>query len=72
MAERYVRPPLVAHEPTPRWVAVWRFRLLALAVLAVLVVGAVLLYRQVTGANAQDPGLEAARAAVSAAQPASG
>lgn len=60
MAERYVRPPLVAREPAPAWIAVWRFRALALVVLAVLVLLAVLLYRQWSGANAQDPGLEAA------------
>ena len=59
-AEHYVRPPLVARELPPRWLAVWRFRLLALAVLAVLVLLALLLYRQVSGANDQDPGLEAA------------
>jgi hypothetical protein len=57
--EHYVRPPLVPREPAPRWVAVWRFRLLALALLAVLVLLALLLYRQVSGANDQDPGLEA-------------
>ena len=59
-AEHYVRPPLVPREPPPAWRAVWRFRLLALAVLAVLVLCALLLYRQVSGANDQDPGLEAA------------
>ena len=58
-AEHYVRPPLVPREPPPAWRAVWRVRLLALAVLAVLVLLAVLLYRQVSGANDQDPGLEA-------------
>ena len=64
-AEHYVRPPLVPREPPPAWRAVWRFRLLALAVLAVLVLLAVLLYRQVSGANDQDPGLDAARFSVS-------
>lgn len=59
MPERWVRPPLVAKEPAPAWIAVWRFRLLALVVLALLVLAGVLLFRQLTGANAQDPGVEA-------------
>ena len=59
MAERWVRPPVVAREPAPAWVAVWRFRLLALLVLALLVVVAIVLFRQFTGANAQDPGVGA-------------
>ena len=63
-AERWVRPPVVAREPAPAWIAVWRFRLLALAVLALLVAVAVLLFRQFTGANAQDPGVGAWPAAV--------
>ena len=58
-AERWVRPPVVAREPAPAWVAVWRFRLLALLALALLVLVAVLVFRQLTGANAQDPGVGA-------------
>ena len=58
-AERYVRPPLLAREAAPAWVAVWRFRLVALLVLAVLVLLAVLMFRQLTGATAQDPGVGA-------------
>jgi cytochrome bd-type quinol oxidase subunit 1 len=65
--EHYVRPPLVPREPPPAWIAVWRFRLLALALLALLVLLALLLYRQLSGANDQDPGLEAAGSAASAA-----
>ena len=57
--ERYVRPPLLAREAPAAWVAVWRFRLLALVVLALLVLLAVVVFRQLTGATAQDPGLEA-------------
>jgi hypothetical protein len=34
--DRYVRPPLVAKEPSSRWAGVWRFRLVALIVLAAL------------------------------------
>ena len=54
-----MRPPVVAREPAPAWIAVWRFRLLALLLLALLVLVAVLLFRQFTGANAQDPGVGA-------------
>jgi hypothetical protein len=57
--ERWVRPPVVAREAPPRWIAVWRFRLVALVVLALLVVIAVLAFRQFTGANDQDPGIGA-------------
>ncbi len=59
MAEQYVRPPLFAREPAPAWIAVWRFRIVALVVLALLALGVVLLFRQLTGANAQDPGIGA-------------
>ena len=58
-AERWVRPPVVAREAPPAWIALWRFRLVALLVLALLVLAAVLVFRQVTGANAQDPGIDA-------------
>ena len=59
MGEQDVRPPLVPREAPPAWIAVWRFRLLALLLLALLVLVAVLVFRQVTGANAQDPGIGA-------------
>lgn len=58
-SERWVSPPVVAREAPPAWIAVWRFRLLALILLAALVVLAVIAFRQVTGANAQDPGIDA-------------
>lgn len=67
MAERWVSPPLVPREPRPAWVAVWRFRLFALLALALLVLATVLLYRQLTGANAQDPGIGAQPAATAPA-----
>lgn len=54
-----MRPPLVAREPAPAWLAVWRFRLIALVVLAVLVLAVVLVFRQLTGVNSQDPGIGA-------------
>ena len=69
MGERWVSPPLVPREPRPAWVAVWRFRLAALLVLGLLVLATVLLYRQLSGANAQDPGI-GALPAVTAAAPA--
>ncbi len=59
-----MRPPVVAREAPPAWVALWRFRLLAAVLLALLVLGAVLTFRQVTGANAQDPGIDASAAQV--------
>ena len=57
--ERWVSPPVVAREAPPAWIAIWRFRVLALVLLAALVVVAVVVFRQVTGANAQDPGIDA-------------
>ena len=60
--ERWVSPPGVAREAPAAWIAVWRFRLLALVLLAALVVLAVVAFRQLTGANAQDPGIDALRA----------
>ena len=59
MGERWVSPPVVAREAPPAWIAAWRFRLLALLLLALLVLAAVLVFRQVTGANAQDPDIGA-------------
>ena len=58
-SERWVSPPVIAREAPPAWIAIWRFRLLALVLLAALVVLAVVVFRQVTGANAQDPGIDA-------------
>ena len=57
--ERWVHPPVVAREAAPAWIAVWRFRLVAFLILALVVLVAVLLFRQLTGANAQDPGIDA-------------
>ncbi len=59
MAERYVRPPLVPREPTPAWIGVWRFRLVALVLLALLVYVCVQVFQVLTGATAQDPGIGA-------------
>ena len=49
VAERYIRPPLHATEPSSRRAAAWRFRLaFAVLVLAILV-GLFFLYRALTG-----------------------
>jgi hypothetical protein len=56
--EQYVRPPLVAREPASRQAAVWRVRLIgiALAVATLLLLLWVLL--RVSGVtNGEDPGL---------------
>lgn len=60
MGEHWTRPPLVARELPPRWRATWRFRLLAVLLLVLLVAGAVQLYRMLSGATDQDPGIGAA------------
>lgn len=57
MAETWVRPPLLGSEAPPAWIALWRFRLVMLVLLVVLVAVLVGVYRQLTGANAQDPGV---------------
>lgn len=57
MAETWVRPPLLGQEAPPRWKALWRFRLVTLVVLALLVLALVAGYQELTGANAQDPGI---------------
>ena len=57
MADRYVRPPLLAREPPPRWRAVWRFRLLGLVVMALLLGGLFLAFQALSETASQDPGL---------------
>jgi hypothetical protein len=43
--DTYVRPPLIAKEPPSRWAAVWRFRLVALIILAALALGVLYIAR---------------------------
>lgn len=62
MGESYLRPPLTAREPRPRWIAVWRFRLVALLLLAVLAVAVAAVVLQFVNTE-QNPGLGAARPA---------
>jgi hypothetical protein len=57
MAEQYVRPPLVAREAAPRWIAIWRFRATALALLVLVVILGYIAFQHLSGATAQDPGL---------------
>jgi hypothetical protein len=62
VGERWVHPPVVAREAPPAWRARWRFRLFALLLLALLVAAGVQLFRVLSGATAQDPGIGAASA----------
>ncbi len=57
MADRYVRPPLIAREPPPKWRAVWRFRLLGLLEVALLLAGLFLAFQALSETTAQDPDL---------------
>lgn len=59
MRETWVSPPVVAREVAPAWVAVWRFRAFALALLAIFVYLLYQVFQQFSGANSQDPGLDA-------------
>jgi hypothetical protein len=56
--ESYVRPPLLAREPRPRWQQVWPFRAAVLIALALLVWLAIELWQYVTtDQTQQDPDL---------------
>jgi hypothetical protein len=35
---------LFAHEPAPRWIAVWRFRLIVLGIVALIAIGSIYVY----------------------------
>lgn len=60
--EDYTRPPLYAVEPAPRWIAIWRFRLVALLALAALLVIAVLSFLALGGGGEGSPNIPAPRA----------
>jgi hypothetical protein len=62
MGESYVRPPLVAREATPRWRAVWRFRVTALALLVLVLIAGYVAFQHLSGAASQYPGLSSAPA----------
>jgi hypothetical protein len=57
MGESYVRPPLVPREPAPTWLAIWRFRMTALALLVLAVIAGYVVFQHLSGATDQDPGL---------------
>ena len=65
MAERYVRPPLVPREATATWLVVWRFRLVALVLIAIVVLLGVRAFQHLSGASDQDPGVGASALLVS-------
>ena len=74
MRESWVSPVTGAREPAPAWHAVWRFRVVALLVLTVVVVLAAVGYKALTGEFADtkvDPGIPraAAQAQASPAAP---
>lgn len=57
MTEHYVRPPLIARElPSPA-AAAWRFRVVALLLLALLVAAVVALFLHFSGVTSEDPGI---------------
>ena len=56
MREPYVRPPLVVRPAPPRWVAVWRFRLVLLLLTLALAALGWLAYDRLL-ATEQDPGI---------------
>ena len=62
MRERYVRPPLVAREAPAPWIPIWRFRITALALLALLLIAGYVVFQHLSGAASQDPGLSSLRA----------
>jgi hypothetical protein len=55
--EDYVRPPIVAHEHSSTARAVWRFRIGALLVLALIVYVLAKLFLRFSGIGTEDPGL---------------
>jgi hypothetical protein len=58
VAEDYVRPPLVAHEPPSPAAARWRFRVVVGLLFAVIVAGiATLLFTVILANNEGNPGL---------------
>ena len=55
MRESYVRPVTGAREPAPEWHAVWRFRAVALVLLALVAWGAVVGINKLLHLGDQDP-----------------
>ena len=58
MPESYVPPVTTAREPRPAWIAVWRFRVVVVVVIALIAWGALEFFRRYVDPNrAQDPGI---------------
>jgi hypothetical protein len=55
VGESYVRPVTGAAEPRPEWVAVWRFRAVALVLLVLVGVGAAYGFNKLLHLSTQDP-----------------
>lgn len=55
MRESYVRPVTGAREPKPEWHAVWRYRAVALVMLALAAVATLWGVNQILHAADQDP-----------------
>ena len=59
MDESYVRPVTGAKEPGPAWLPVLRFRLVVVALIALLAFGSIEIWARYFDPNrAQDPGVE--------------
>ncbi len=58
MGESYVRPVTRAREPAPRWLAVWRFRIAVVLLIALIAWGSLEVFRRYVDPNrSQDPGI---------------
>ena len=69
MRESYVRPVTRATEPKREWVAVWRFRAVAIVLLALAAAATVWLVNKVLYAAEQDPTAPRASVSVGAGAP---
>ncbi len=58
MPEQYVRPALVVREVGSPRAAIWRFRLVALLLVGLLLVAVAVVFLAFTGSTAEDPGLK--------------
>ena len=58
MRESYVRPATRAHEPRPAWIAVWRFRVVVVLLIALIAFASLEFFRRYVDPNrSQDPGI---------------
>ena len=56
MRETYVRPPLIAREAPTYKLAIWRYRIIALLVLLVLIIAVGYAFLKISGYGSEDPG----------------